>query len=551
MLRNIFSSQDLSIRYQTDVLIVGAGLAGLVTALELLDSSRRILILDRDEPARLGGLAKESFGGVTMIGTPHQKRTGIQDSPEQALMDWTRTAEFDAGDAWPRRWAEYYVQHSLQNIYHWLSQRSVKFFPVVHWVERGQYTPGNSVPRFHMVWGAGHGLIDGVRHHLENHPHRKNLEIRFRQAVRSLEVQNGRVTGCQGVDEVSGESFTALAENTIVATGGISGSIQKIRENWYQPWGQPPEKLLNGSHRYADGTLHDAALAIGAEVTHLDRQWNYAAGVHHPFPDKPEHGLSLVPPKSALWVDATGRRFGPVPLVTAFDTRFLVEQICLSPHKYSWQILNKKIAVKELAVSGSEFNEAIRDKKLLAFLATVLLGNLSLYKTLTEKCPDFIVADTLEALVEKMNALDTNGTKVSLETLREAIQQYDGMIDRGQKFFNDDQLRRIAQVRQYFGDRARTCKFQKILDRKAGPLVAIREFILTRKSLGGIQTDLQSRALNGQGEAIPGLYAIGEAAGFGGGGIHGLRPLEGTFLGACILTGQAAARSLVGKGGQP
>jgi hypothetical protein len=539
----------MSIQYQTDVLIVGAGLAGLVTALELLDSNQRILILDRDEPSRLGGLAKESFGGVTMIGTPHQKRTGIHDSPELALADWTHTAGFDPGDDWPRRWAEYYVHHSLQDIYHWLSRRSVKFFPVVHWVERGLYTPGNSVPRFHMVWGAGHGLIDGLLHQLENHPHRSRLEIKFRHAVRSLEAQNGRVTGCQGMDESTHTDFRVLAQNVAAAAGGISGSLQRIRANWYKPWGPPPAKMLNGSHRYADGTLHDAAAATGASVTHLDRQWNYAAGVHHPYPDKPEHGLSLVPPKSALWVDATGRRFGPVPLVTAFDTRFLVEQICLSPHQYSWQILNRKIAVKELAVSGAEFNEAIRDKKSCAFLATVFLGNRSLYKTLTDKCPDFIVADTLETLVEKMNALDPKGPTVSLETLRAAIQQYDGMIDRGPRFFDDDQLRRIAQARQYFGDRARTCKFQKILDPGAAPLVAIREFILTRKSLGGIQTDLQSRALNHQGEAVPGLYAVGEAAGFGGGGIHGLRPLEGTFLGACILTGQAAARSLAGKGG--
>jgi predicted oxidoreductase len=401
-----------------------------------------------------------------------------------------------------------------------------------------------------MVWGTGQSLIEGIVHHIERHPHRKNLEIRFRQAVRSLEFQGGRVTGCHGLDGGSNTDFTVVAENVVVAAGGISGSLKRIRENWYKPWGHPPEKMLNGSHRYADGTLHDAARLAGAQVTHLDRQWNYAAGVHHPYPNKPDHGLSLVPPKSALWVDATGRRFGPVPLVTAFDTRFLVEQVCLSSDQYSWQILNRKIAIKELAVSGSEFNEAIRDKKLVAFLATLLLGNRALYKTLTEKCPDFIVADTLEALVENMNALDTNGTKVSLETLRESVQQYDGMIGRGKKFFNDDQLRRIAQVRQYFGDRARTCKFQKILDPKAGPLVAIREFILTRKSLGGIQTDLQSRALNSLGEAIPGLYAAGEAAGFGGGGIHGLRALEGTFLGACILTGQAAARSLVGKGGR-
>jgi hypothetical protein len=311
--------------------------------------------------------------------------------------------------------------------------------------------------------------------------------------------------------------------------------------------------VLNGSHRFADGTLHDATEAVGGNVTHMDKHWLYAAGVHHPTPEgRPYEALSVVPPKSALWVNYRGERIGPMPLVTGYDTRFLVEQICQQEKAYSWQVLNWAIAKKELAISGSEFNAAIRDRKPIAFLKRLLLGSDDMVRTLVDTCPDIIAADTLDALVDKMNTL-TGAEDVDGAVLRDAITRYDQQINRDSTFYNDEQLRRIAHLRQYRGDRVRTCKFQPILDRSAGPLIAIRAFILSRKTLGGIQTDLEGRVLTpptptGPQDRIPGLYAIGEAAGFGGGGMHGLRSLEGTFLGGCILTGRLAAQSIAEGG---
>jgi len=524
--------------------IAGGGIAGIVAALELLDRGRRVVLLDRDTEARFGGLARESFGGIFMVDTPHQRRLGIRDSADLALRDWHSVAHFGDEDAWPRRWAEAYVNRSLEDVYHWLRQRDVKFFPVVHWVERGLFEPGNSVPRFHMAWGTGQRLVECLLERLLDHPARDRLRLCFGHRVRALATTAGAVTGCTGTVEATGEEFEAMGEAVVAATGGICGDLERVRQTWYEPWGEPPEVLLNGAHRYGTGEVHDLVAGLGGLLTHLDLQWHYAAGVHHPDPDRELHGLSLVPPKSALWVNAEGRRIGPVPLVAGYDTRFLVEQVCRQPGQISWQVMNWKIAAKELAVSGSEFNEAIRDRRPLLFLKNLLLGNHDLISRLVEHCEDFVVADTLEELVAKMNAL-TGADTVDGDLLESEIRRYDDNIDRGPKLHNDEQLRRIAHARQYRGDRVRTCAFQKILDPRARPLLAVRQFILARKSLGGILTDLQSRVLSAGGRPIPGLWAIGEAAGFGGGGIHGRGALEGTFLGSCILTGQSAARSIV------
>jgi len=533
--------------YRADVVIVGGGLAGLVAALELLDGGSSVVLLDRDTRERFGGLARESFGGVFMVGTPEQRRLGIRDDPDLALADWRSVAGFGGEDHWPRRWAEAYVHRSLEGIHHWLRERGVRFFPVVHWVERGLFRPGNSVPRFHMVWGTGHWLVLELLARLEDHPQRDRFRACFRHAVTGLETAGGRVTGCHGVVEPGGEEFRATGEAVVVASGGICGSLEKLRGNWYAPWGEPPPTILNGAHRYGDGTLHDLVAGLGGRLTHLDLQWHYAAGVHHPRPDRERHGLSLVPPKSALWMDAGGRRIGPMPLVTAYDTRFLVETICRLPRQYSWQVLNWRIAVRELAVSGSEFNDAMRDKRIFGFLRNVLLGNPGLVRDLVENCEDFVVADSVEELARKMNEL-TGEELVDPEVLEAEIRSYDANIARGGKLHNDEQLRRIAHCRQWRGDRVRTCAFQPILDPKARPLLAIREHILARKSLGGIVTDLDSRVLDRGERPIPGLWAVGEAAGFGGGGIHGRGALEGTFLGSCILTAQSAASSIM-RGG--
>jgi predicted oxidoreductase len=534
--------------YRTDVVIAGGGLAGLATAHELLDQGLRVLILDRDAEDRLGGLAKRSFGGVMFVDTPHQRKLGLRDTPELAWSDWLSFADFSDGDEWPRRWARTYVERSTELVFDWLSDRGVRFLPLVNWTERGLFRPGNSVPRWHIAWGTGFGIIEAVVASIENHPNREKLEIAFGHRVERLLVEAGRVVGCAGALEEGEAEFAARADSVVLASGGIcGGDLSKVKANWYAPWGQPPATLLNGSHRFADGLLHDEASSHGAALTHLDKQWHYAAGVHSTSTDSPSDGISLVPPRSALWLDARGRRFGPVPLMGYSDTRWVVEQICRTPEQYSWQVLNWKIAIKELAVSGCDYMTAFRHKQKLRIVRDVLFGNKELAGRLIEESEDFVVADTLDELMDKMDGLSLGSVTIDRDRMAADIAAYDAQIARGPKFFNDDQLRRIAASRHYKADRLRTCAFQQIDDPKARPLIAIREFILSRKSLGGLQTDLESRVLDTAGTPITGLYAVGETAGFGGGGIHGKGSLEGTFLGSCVLTGRLAGRDIGGS----
>jgi predicted oxidoreductase len=529
------------LRHQTDVVVVGAGIAGIVAAYELLGRGRRVLLLDRDVQENLGGLAKESFGGLWFAGTPLQRKYGIRDSATLGLADWLAFGELGAEDRWPRAWAEAYVERSVTEVYDWLREHDVEFMPMPMWVERGLHVPGNSVPRWHIVWGTGHVLATTLARHLLAHPAQDLLQCCYGHRVDALVTTDGRVSGCRGVVESSGEEFEIEAEAVVIAAGGINGDIDRVRANWHADWSRPPEVILNGSHKFADGRLHDAAGRVGGTVTHLDWQWNYAAGVRHWRPRKPGHGLSLVPPKSALWLNWRGERIGPMPLVTGYDTHDLVAQICRQDRAYSWQLLNRRIALKELAVSGAEFNPAFRERKRLSVARDLLFGNRWLYDELTANCEDIVIADTLPELVERMNDLVGDGS-VELDAVTEAVTRYDQRIALGPRFHNDEQLRRIEFARRWTGDRLRTCAFQPILEPKAGPLMAIREFIISRKSMGGLQTDLESRVLDGQGRPVPGLFAAGEAAGFGGGGMNGKRGLEGTFLGGCIFGGRIAGR---------
>ena len=530
-----------------DVLIIGGGIAGITTALDLLEGGKTVMLVDRDDETVLGGLARESFGGMFFVDSPEQRRQGIRDSAELALRDWCSFAEFGADDRWPRAWAEAYVSRCSADVYPWVRRHGVSFLPVVNWVERGEFVPGNSVPRFHVSWGTGKGLAEALIAALRGHRNVGRLTLRFNQRIERLTTQGGKVDGAEGVDEKTGASFEARAEQVVVAAGGINGGdLSRVRANWHCDWGRPPETLLSGSHRFADGRMHDATAALGGVLTHLDNMWNYAAGVHHPRPRKPLHGLSLVPPRSALWLNWRGERIGPQPLVSGFDTRRLVTDICAQERQYSWQLMNMRIALKELAISGAEHNPSIRDKKKLGFLRDILFGNRWLVNEMIRNCRDFVTAGSLPELVEKMNALQGDNS-VELKTAEDAVGRYDATIARGEKLMNDEQLRRIAALRKYRGDRIRLCKFQEINDAKALPLIAVREFIISRKSLGGIQTDLQSRVLDASGQPIAGLYAVGEAAGFGGGGVHGLRALEGTFLGGCIFSGRVAAASIDGR----
>ncbi len=535
------------------MVVIGAGIAGLVVTLELLeelDAGKRILLLDRCQPHEVGGLAREAFGGMFMVDTREQRRSGIEDSHELALRDWLRVAEFDEQDQWPRRWAEEYVARARDEVGGWLKGHGVRFFPVVNWAERGVYGDGNSVPRFHLTWGCGKALVDQVWGAIQRHRTRTRLEVRFATRVAELLIDGNGVTGCRTVPEANGgptaeagSTTTVEADQVVVAAGGVGGNLDIVRREWPPELGSPPREILMGSHYYADGAMHQEVSRIGGNVTHLERMWNYADAVRHPRPRRPLHGLKLIPPRSGLVLDPTGRRYGPIPLMPTFDAYYALQRMCEDPRGYYWMICNWKIAKRELDVSGSEHNPQIREKHLFRFLLSVLLGKPTLVRYFVDHCPDFVTARSLPELAQRMREVTGDGALDAAQMERE-VGGYDATIARGKGLFNDDQLRRIESVRHWRGDRLRTCKFQPIVDPKAMPLIAIRMTVMARKSLGGIQTDLDSRVLRADGEHISGLYAVGEAAGFGGGGMHGRRSLEGTFLGGCVFSGRIAARAI-------
>jgi uncharacterized protein len=529
----------VSERERVDVVVIGAGIAGLVATLELLERGRRVLLLDRCEPHEVGGLAREAFGGMFMVDTPEQRRGGIEDSLELALEDWLRVAEFDRGDDWPRRWAEEYVARARDEVGGWLRAYGVRFFPAVNWAERGVYGDGNSVPRFHLTWGCGKALVDAIWGAIERHPRK---DVRFRARVAELLIDELGVTGCRALTE-DGAELVVEADHVVIAAGGVGGNLDIVRREWPPELGSPPKEILMGSHYYADGAMHDEVRRIGGNVTHISRMWNYADAVRHPRPQRPLHGLKLIPPRSGLVLDPTGRRYGPIPLIPTFDAYYALQRMCEDERGYYWMVCNWKIARRELDVSGSQHNPNIREKRLGRFLLSILLGKPTLVRHFTTHCPDFVTATSLHELTEKMRAL-TGDEALDPARVESEVERYDATIARGKALFNDDQLRRIAQLRNWRGDRLRTCKFQRIVDSKAMPLIAIRMTVMARKSLGGIQTDLGCRVLRAGGEPIPGLYAVGEAAGFGGGGMHGKRSLEGTFLGGCVFTGRMAARAI-------
>lgn len=528
--------------YKSEIIIVGGGLAGIVTAYQLLEENKPVLLIEKGKHADFGGLAKDSFGGIHLINTPLQRFLRIHDSIDLAYRDWERVANFAKTDEWPRRWAKFYCENSLE-IFYFLKDKKINFLPLVSWPERGLFHTKSSIPRWHIVQGTGYEIITRLQQALDNHKNRHLLTLLFEHDVSSLQMQDNRVIGVLGKNLINDQEFNAQGEHIVIASGGIcGGDLSKLRNNWYKAWGEPPKVILNGSHIYADGHLHDEVEKIGGRITHLDKQWNYPAGIHHPGKRKPNDGLSLVPPRSAIWVNAIGERIGPVPLIGATDSRFLVESIVKQPGKYSWQILNWKIAVKELAVSDSNYMQSFRTKNKFKLLKELLFGNKDLVNRLIDESIDFVTAHSLEELVDKMNFKSLEHYQINLLSLKNAIKDYDDEIDRGERFFVDEQLRRLTNMRLYLGDKLRLCKNQKILDKRAFPLIAIREFILSRKSLGGIQTDLNTRVLGQDGKPIPGLYAVGEAAGYGGGGIHGIGAMEGTFLGSCILNGFVASK---------
>lgn len=536
------------VRSDSDVVVVGGGLAGIVTALECLRAGQHVTLVDRDTPERLGGLALWAFGGMALVGTPLQARMGIVDTPERALRDWLNFGELAEKDVYPRQWAERYVHQSRPMVYDWLVARGLKFLPAVNWVERGRYGEGNSVPRYHVLWGTSRELVRSLIAALHEADSRGRLQVLSRHRVMSLERSGGVLTGVVAASEQARNLVRLNAPVVVLAMGGINGGHAETVANW--PANRPrPAVMLNGAHPFADGKLHHlVADQWGGQITHAGEMWNYAAGLPHPQPHFEGHGLSTIPCKSALWLDHHGRRIGPEPLVTGFDTHELCQRVAAQEKPYTWHLLNWRIARREFAISGAEHNPRIRKQQLVRFVLDTLLGSDRLVKQMHQQSPHFLVDDTLDGLARQMNALTEQlyGTQdVDPRVLQATADDFDANFAKGRALHNDDQLRRILHARQWGPDKLRTCSPKPLQLKGAGPFIAIHMQLITRKSLGGLQTDLQSRVLDASGQPISGLYCVGEAAGFGGGGANGKRSLEGTFLPGCILTARAAAHAVI------
>ncbi|HET8705581.1 MAG TPA: FAD-dependent oxidoreductase, partial [Pseudomonadales bacterium] len=448
--------------YKTDVVVIGAGVAGLITALQSLKKQRKVILIDRENESQLGGLARWAFGGMALVGTPEQRLYGIHDDPDIALRDWYSFANFSDTDVWPKRWAHLYVERSRPDIYDWLKRYRLRFLPAVQWVERGLYTPGNSVPRYHILWGTGWALAETFVKALMPYRVDGALTILTQHRVDSLINEQGRICGCLGVRERADRPFSVRADHVVVASGGFTGNLQKVREHW--PWGQAPAKMLNGSHPFADGAMHDQVKQHGGALTHMSDMWNYAAGIAHPQPKFSGQGLSLIPCKSALWLNHRGERIGPDPLITGFDTTYLCQRVSAQEKPWTWQVLNRRIAEKELAVSGSEYNPLVRDKKFFPFLKDMLFGSKHLVSQLLEQSGDFVSADSVDELADKMNEL-TDESYIEKQTLLNTIQRFDDNFERGSSQYNDDQIRRIQHARAWRSDRLRTCPPRPLRDK--------------------------------------------------------------------------------------
>jgi len=543
---------------QADVIVVGAGLAGLVAATELADAGRRVIVVEQEGEQSLGGQAFWSFGGLFLIDSPEQRRLGIKDSYDLAWQDWLGTAGFDRDeDYWPRRWAEAYVAFAAGEKRSWLRAMGHRIFPIVGWAERGGYDAmghGNSVPRFHITWGTGPGIVEPFARRAQEAQARGRLEFRFRHRVDALTTTGGAIDGVRGAvleptTVARGESssrrvigdFTLRAQAVIVASGGIGGNFDLVRRNWPQRLGTPPRKMISGVPEHVDGRMIEILEAAGGRLINRDRMWHYVEGIENWSPIWPRHGIRILPGPSSMWFDATGRRL-PSPLFPGSDTLGQLQHIMATGYDYSWFILTQSIIKKEFALSGSEQNPDLTSKswRMTARRATNK-GAPAPVEAFKQKGVDFIVRDNLDDLVAAMNAL-SGDSLLRVDDIRSQITARDREITN--PYAKDTQILNLHNARRYIGDRLiRTAKPHRILDPAHGPLIAVRLNILTRKTLGGFETDLDGRVFGGDGAIMPGLYAVGEAAGFGGGGMHGYRSLEGTFLGGCLFSGRTAGRA--------
>jgi predicted oxidoreductase len=539
-----------------DVIVVGGGLAGLVAAAEIVDAGKRVIVVDQEPEQSLGGQAFWSFGGLMFVDSPEQRRLGIHDSRELAMQDWLGAAGFDrAEDEWPRRWAEAYVDFAAGEKRSWLHAQGMRWFPVVGWAERGGYLArghGNSVPRFHITWGTGPSVIEPFVRRVREASSAGKISLRFRHRVTGLSKNAGRIDGVEGdileassvergqqsSRKVTG-NFTLKAQAVIVTSGGIGANHDLVRRQWPKRMGAPPAQMLSGVPHHVDGLMQGIAASAGGRLINSDRMWHYPEGIDNYAPIWPKHGIRILSGPSPLWLDATGKRL-PVPLYPGFDALGALEAILRGGHDHSWFLLNERIIGREFALSGSEQNPDLTGKSILGVLRRGRGKTLTPVQKFVQAGKDFVVANSVGELVSKMNGL-TQKSLVDSAIVEREVAARDRDLDN--KFGKDAQIAAMRQARAYIGDRLiRVAKPHRLTDPKAGPLIAVRLWVLTRKTLGGLETDLQSRVLTEGGSPLPGLYAAGEVAGFGGGGVHGYRALEGTFLGGCIFSGRVAGR---------
>lgn len=541
-----------------DVIIVGAGLSGLVAASEAVERGRKVLMLDQEGPQSLGGQAHWSLGGLFMVDTPEQRRMGIRDSAALATMDWAGSAQFDrAEDDTSRAFADAFLDFAGGEMRPWLHGLGLRWFPVVGWAERGGSGAGagNSVPRFHITWGTGPGVLAPFLRRAEEARKNGQLEIRYRHRVVDLLVDQGRVIGVHGdiledSDKPRGVStsrtvtgaFELTGEAVVMTSGGIGGNLERVRAVWpVERLGPAPREMISGVPDFVDGKLQAAAEAHGARITNADRMWHYCEGVKNWKPIWPNHGIRVLPGPSPLWFDALGQRL-EAPYLPGFDTLGTLKRILSTGHDHSWFILTQKIIEKEFALSGSEQNPDLASGTWRGVLKSRLgKGATKAVEAFKKKGEDFIIADDLETLVQRMTAL-TPQAPLDAALIRRQIEARDAQMDHA--YTKDLQIMAMRNARKYKGDRIfRTARPHKILDPTKGPLIAVRLNIVTRKSLGGLQTNLSGQVLHQDGSVIEGLYAAGEASGFGGGGYHGYNALEGTFLGGCLFSGRQAGKN--------
>ena len=543
---------------ETDVIVVGAGLSGLVAATEIADAGKRVIVVDQEGEQSIGGQAFWSFGGLFLVDSPEQRRLGIKDSFDLAMQDWLGTAGFDRDeDFWPRKWAEAYVAFAAGEKRGWLRAMGHRIFPVVGWAERGGYDAmghGNSVPRFHVTWGTGPGIVEPFERRAREAMKSGRLTFKFRHRVDALSITNGTVDGVGGAvlapDDVErGKSssrnvigeFALKAQAVIVASGGIGGNHELVRQNWPERLGEPPKFMISGVPEHVDGRMIGITEKAGARLINRDRMWHYVEGIQNWSPIWPRHGIRILPGPSSMWFDATGTRL-PAPLFPGSDTLGQLKYIMSTGYDYSWFILTQSIIKKEFALSGSEQNPDLTGKSWRMTLRRATnKGAPAPVEAFKSHGVDFIVRDKIDDLVAAMNKL-AGSDLLRLEHIKMQIEARDREI--ANPYVKDAQVMNIHNARRYIGDKLiRTASPHRILDPAQGPLIAVKLNILTRKTLGGFETDLDSRVFGAEGSVIPGLYAVGEAAGFGGGGVHGYRSLEGTFLGGCLFSGRNAGRA--------